>query len=78
MATHSSILAWRIPWTEGTGGLQSMGSQRFYLVFFNRRIPGLYPRDASKPSHPVVTTKYISRYCQMSPGGRVSRELNIY
>ena len=28
MATHSSILAWRIPWTEKTGGLQSMGSQR--------------------------------------------------
>ena len=26
--THSSILAWRIPWTEGSGGLQSMGSQR--------------------------------------------------
>ena len=25
MATHSSILAWEIPWTEGTGGLQSMG-----------------------------------------------------
>ena len=28
MATHSSILAWRIPWTEGPGGLQSMGSKR--------------------------------------------------
>ena len=28
LATHSSILAWRIPWTEGPGGLQSMGSQR--------------------------------------------------
>ena len=28
MATHSRILAWRIPWTEGPGGLQSMGSQR--------------------------------------------------
>ena len=28
MATHSSILAWRIPWTEEQGGLQSMGSQR--------------------------------------------------
>ena len=27
MATHSSILAWEIPWTEETGGLQSMGSQ---------------------------------------------------
>ena len=28
MATHSSILAWRIPWTEEPGGPQSMGSQR--------------------------------------------------
>ena len=28
MASHSSILAWRIPWTEEPGGPQSMGSQR--------------------------------------------------
>ena len=28
MATHSSTLAWKIPWTEGPGRLQSMGSQR--------------------------------------------------
>ena len=28
MATHSSVLAWRIPWTEEPGRLQSMGSQR--------------------------------------------------
>ena len=28
MATHSSILAWEVPWTQGPGGLQSMGSQR--------------------------------------------------
>ena len=28
MATHSSTLAWRIPWTEEAGGLWSMGSQR--------------------------------------------------
>ena len=28
MATHSSILAWRIPWTEEPGRLQPMGSQR--------------------------------------------------
>ena len=28
MATHSSILAWKIPWTEEPSGLQSMGSQR--------------------------------------------------
>ena len=28
MTTHSSIVAWRIPWTEKSGGLQSMGLQR--------------------------------------------------
>ena len=28
VATHSSILAWRVPWTEEPGGLQSMGLQR--------------------------------------------------
>ena len=39
MATHSSILAWRFPWMDESGGLQSMGSQRvssatiFFLNF---------------------------------------------
>ena len=28
MATHSNILAWRLPWTEGSGKLQSMGSEK--------------------------------------------------
>ena len=28
MATHSSILAWKIPWTKEPGGLQSIGSQK--------------------------------------------------
>ena len=32
MATHSSILAWRIPWTEEPGGLQSMGSQEIDMT----------------------------------------------
>ena len=31
MVTHSSILAWEIPWTEKPGGLHSMGSQRVEL-----------------------------------------------
>ena len=44
MATHSSILAWRIPWTEETGWLQSLGSHRvglgcdwaqMHFIFFN-------------------------------------------
>ena len=32
MATHASILAWRTPWTEEAGGLQSTGSQRVGLL----------------------------------------------
>jgi len=36
MATHSSLLAWRIPWKEEPGGLQSMGSQ-ILLHFFTIR-----------------------------------------
>ena len=47
IATHSSILAWEMPWTEEPGGLQSMGSQRVghdlvtehdnlgYIIFLN-------------------------------------------
>ena len=32
MATHSSILAWRIAWTEAPGGLQSIGSQEWDMT----------------------------------------------
>ena len=35
LATHSSILAWRIPWTEETGGLQSMGLQKSRIRLSN-------------------------------------------
>ena len=37
MATHSSILVWKIPWTEEPGGLQSMGSQRVGHDLVNER-----------------------------------------
>ena len=53
MATHSSILAWRIPWTKEPGGLKSMGSQRLsdsahmhawpYLVFSGKGKEGSAP-----------------------------------
>ena len=46
MTTHSSILAWKIPWTDGSGGLQSMRSQRIEHDL------------AIKPSH-KQTYKYI-------------------
>ena len=43
MATHSSVLAWRIPWMEGPGGLQSMGLQRVgYDWAINTHIHTLY------------------------------------
>ena len=35
-ATHSSILAWRIPWKEEPGGLQSMGLQLLLLLLLSR------------------------------------------
>ena len=35
LATHSSILAWRIPWTEESGGLQSIGSQKVRHKWFS-------------------------------------------
>ena len=44
MATHSSILAWRILWTEEPGGLQSMGSQEFTYNL------------ATKPPSPIYNT----------------------
>ena len=47
MATHSRILAWRIPWTEEPGRLQSMGLQRV----------GLTERLTLSLSHQVVTLK---------------------
>ena len=37
IATHSSILAWRIPWTEEPGGLQSVGSERVRQNLVTRR-----------------------------------------
>ena len=39
MAAHSSLLAWRIPWTEEPGGLQSVGSQR---VRQDLALPGVW------------------------------------
>ena len=41
MATHSSILAWRVPWTEEPGRLQSMGSQRVGCDLGTKQLWGL-------------------------------------
>ena len=47
MATPSSILAWRIPWTEEPGGLQSMGSQESDLIY---RLNHHHHQDRDKES----------------------------
>ena len=61
MATHSSILAWRIPWTEESGGLQPMGPQRFghdwvtnTLIFILPLVNVVYHIDLQKSNHPCV------------------------
>ena len=47
MATHSSVLAWRIPWTEESGGLQSMRSQELYMTYLPTYGPAMYMKDCA-------------------------------
>ena len=50
MATHSSILAWRIPWTEEHGGLQSMGSRELDMT--EQLTQGrIYPTECRVPEN---------------------------
>ena len=49
MATHSSILAWEIPWTEELSGLQSMGSQRVGHDRAHTQAPIFLCPDTPKP-----------------------------
>ena len=61
MATHSSVLAWRIPWTEKPGRLQSMGSHR---VGHNRSdlaaaAAALYKKSHDKPNS-VLKSRVIT------------------
>ena len=47
MATHSSILTWRIPWTEEPGGLQTRGSQKAGLKLFSMHVARDFPGGSS-------------------------------
>ena len=51
MAMHSSILAWRIPWTEEPCGLQSMGSQSQTQLSTNTHIHGWLVQSTKSSSH---------------------------
>ena len=54
MATHSSTLAWRSPWTEEPGGLQSMGSQRVQCNWVTNTFTSLSDIASGFPSGSVV------------------------
>ena len=75
-ATHSSILAWRIPWTEEAGGLQSIGSQRVrhdwsdshtHTCDFSTNFSSLH----------LVTRPHV-RYRRKSESSRKGREQQLY
>ena len=55
MATHSSILAWKIPWTEDPGGLLSMGSQRVGCDVVTKQQHTTLPPTATSPAAMEVT-----------------------
>ena len=73
MATHSSILAWRIPWTEELGGLQSMGckesdtTERLHF-HFHHCIADYF--SLSSESHSVVS----SSLCEHVQGNGVAKK----
>ena len=48
MATHSSILAWRIPWTKEPGGLQSTGLQRVRVNWVTKHACMPFPQPGAK------------------------------
>ena len=61
MATPSSILAWRIPWTEEPGGLQSMGSQRVRHNLATKQ----EQQNKSLLDFKQSKTKYQSKFCRV-------------
>ena len=67
MAMHSSILAWRIPWTEGPGGLQSTGSQRVGLSNFTHSLTHLHRGRLSFFSASARTIPYTNRAPRIHP-----------
>ena len=60
MATRSSILAWKIPWTEEPGGLQSMGSQKVRHIWGTEQAGTLtsLSGDSDPPGVPYVVVQY--------------------
>ena len=75
MATHSSILAWRIPWTEEPGGLPSKGSQR---VRYNwaQHSPVL-SHSLHRPSSPLLTNTTFRHWSWPQTGTHTLPVINL-
>ena len=67
MATHSSILAWRIPWTEEPGRLQSMGSQSQTQLSNKHTSKYQFPQNSVMKSTKLEVTEMYSQGPQPSP-----------
>ena len=59
MATHSSVLAWRTPWTEEPGGLQSTALQRVQHESMKRRNISLIAKDVSVPAVMILSMNLL-------------------
>ena len=60
MAIHSSILTWRIPWTEEPGGLQSMGSQRVGCYWATNTHIHTYLKKSESDINTTVTWHHVT------------------
>ena len=76
IATHSSILAWRIPWKEKPDGLQSMGfSRKEYWSGLPFPFPGDLPDPGTEPTSPAPPARQVDSLLlshRGSPLGRFS------
>ena len=89
-ATHSSILAWRIPWTEGPGGLQSMGSQRvrhdqsdlsctnWWPQSSNYHCSILFPQGSQEPRTPNILNTVQPTFMYLWEGKIENRTLTWF
>ena len=59
MATHSSILAWRIPWTEEPGGLQSTGLQRVGHDLVTKQQQKIFDENSVSRLKYIMSIKHV-------------------
>ena len=65
MATHSSIFAWEIPWTEEPGGLESTGSLQFWIIallYSGEELIHIHMNNLHKPINLVAKVQIIIQF----------------